>query len=131
MLSDSKAELSVMLGQAIMYGVYLATLAHCLRWFLYDGKVSGEGSRRMTGNKRVVLATLVQVFVLDMTSVGVRLAMAIEQTLVVTLDTVNVSWRMVASMPSEQLLTSFSEGSYREHDNIVCRCCVSNFYPRK
>ena len=78
-----------MLVQAILYGVYLATLAHCLRWFLYDGKGS-EGSRGRT-NRRVSLAVLVLVLLLETMSIGVRLAMAIEQTFVVRLHTLNVS----------------------------------------
>ena len=61
------------IAQAILYGVYLATLVHCLRWLIFDD----EGWHQREKIKRPMLIISIVLFSLSTADLGISLWLAI------------------------------------------------------
>ena len=59
---------------AIVYGIYLATFAHCLRWLTFEGK--GWETRQSHNIHWGMLTTAILLLILSTTSLGAMLQIA-------------------------------------------------------
>ena len=73
MIPDNEAAIIATFVQAVLYGIYISTLAFCLRWLLY----ADEGwKRRQNINWSIVTITIL-VAVFSTTNLAVSLQMTI------------------------------------------------------
>ena len=67
--------LSTLFMQAALYGVYMVTFAHCLRWLFYEDQ--GWTPRRPKYVRKHTLIVALSFFLLSTASVGISLWMAL------------------------------------------------------
>jgi hypothetical protein len=78
--------------QALLYGLYVATLVHCLRWLLYNDK---DWSYRKDINWPMLAVTVV-IFLLSTASLGLLLKLVLGGP--ISVNTSNVSARKVLAV---------------------------------
>jgi hypothetical protein len=75
MASYKMITLSTMFVQAALYGIYLVTFAHCLRWLFYEDQ--GWMCRRLENVRRRTLIVVLLFFMLSTASLGISLWMTL------------------------------------------------------
>lgn len=73
MIPDNEAAVIAMFVQAVLYGIYISTLAFCLRWLLY----ADEGWRRRKKTNWSILTITILVAVFSTTNLGISLQLTI------------------------------------------------------
>jgi hypothetical protein len=67
MYSPSETTLIAVFTQAVLYGLYIATLVHCLRWLIYTDDGWNQRDRI---NKLMLIATIL-IFMLSTMNLGI------------------------------------------------------------
>jgi hypothetical protein len=75
MVTFKMVKLSTMFVQAALYGVYLVTLAHCLRWLFYEDQ--GWMCRRLENVRRRTLIVVLLFFMLSTASLAIAFWMTL------------------------------------------------------
>ena len=73
MIPSSAASIIALFVQAILFGMYIATLAHCLRWFMYEDE---EWKLRKTTHWPLLVITIL-IFLLSTSYLAIRVHVTI------------------------------------------------------
>ena len=65
--TPSETVLIAVFTQAVLYGLYIATLVHCLRWLIY----TDDGWTKRDGISKLMLIAAILIFILSTMNLGI------------------------------------------------------------